>query len=299
MKIFVTLAMLFSAILLLGMSAKAETGLVTELKQKDATKTSVTLEWQAATGATEYEIWEYSLNGAIANLKGKTTATNTTINGLKPGEIYIFTIVPTDGSQRYPSMMATANNVKTVAEKPSDIVSVYRKKNQVQLSWDASKAYVDGYEIQLYNGKKKVGKKINITGMKNSATIKKVDARRFYRVRMRSYVNTTSGKRYSNYATHYTANHVQIVPRRADKNIRLTWTRVTGATGYTIYVRRGDKGKFQKLADVKKNTLSYTIKRIQGKKLKRGREYSIYVIARKKVKGVTYQSVGAYGLYKF
>jgi len=63
--------------------------------------------------------------------------------------------------------------------------------------------------------------------------------------------------------------------------LSVKWTKVKGADSYTVYVHTKAKGKYKKMATVKKNSVK--LKNFKGKKFKNNKYYYIYVVANKKV----------------
>ena len=66
--------------------------------------------------------------------------------------------------------------------------------------------------------------------------------------------------------------------KQTKKNIKLQWSKVKGAKQYTVYANQcGTKNKYKKLATVKGKTLN--VKKVAGKKLKKGTNYKFLIIA--------------------
>lgn len=96
-------------------------------------------------------------------------------------------------------------------------------------------------------------------------------------------VGSASAAETANAGNAAASNQVLLVKADAKSKtaVKLSWTKVTGATGYTVYAKL-QSGKFVKLQTLKKTSL--TVKKINGKKLTGGKYCSFYVIAQKGTK---------------
>lgn len=269
------------------------------VEQSDAKTNAISLQWPAVTGATGYRVYDY-VNGTSGQERGVATGNGITISGLSPETEYTFLIVPERANGSY----TAANTYGVIARATTlstgvtgiDLSSGSYKSKTVSMRWDG-KSNVDGYEIQLYNykGKKKVGKKIEASAYSSYAQLKGVKPNSFYQVKIRSYVMTSAGKKYSAWTTAYTNTQPQVKVRKSGSAISLSWKKVQGATNYTIYGRKGrsnDRDTFKKLGQTK--SVKYTVKKIKKQKIKKKGTYSFFVVADRKVKGKTYSSAVGY-----
>ena len=96
---------------------------VTSLKQTAADKTSVTVSFQAAEGATSYNVYykEYGTDDYIS--AGNTTDTTYTITGLKSGVNYVVKICSTNGIEE--SYGSTNYNIVTLPDKLTGLHQKY------------------------------------------------------------------------------------------------------------------------------------------------------------------------------
>ena len=68
------------------------------------------------------------------------------------------------------------------------------------------------------------------------------------------------------------------VTKVTKNSIKLSWKKISGADGYIIYANKcGKKNKYEKLTTVKKNSI--TIKKVAGKKLKKGTYYKFLIVS--------------------
>lgn len=283
---------------ILEVVTKPEAVNTSSLKQVNASTSSVTIQWGAVPGATQYRIYDYG-SGSVGAQRAAVTGTSVTISGLQPDTLYYFAVIPEKSSA---SFTATASGyylrTKTVADKVTDIEAQYATKKSVGLRF-TRKNNADGYQIQVYDnkGKKKVGKLLDTSS--SYVTLNKIQASSFYQVKIRSYINISSGKKYSEWVTYHTANQQEVKLKRSGTSMKLSWKKVTGATNYTIYGKKGkssgQRKDYKKLGTVK--STKYTATKIGKAKLKKGTTYRFFVVANKKVKGKTYQSVVAYNYW--
>lgn len=67
---------------------------------------------------------------------------------------------------------------------------------------------------------------------------------------------------------------------KSKTSIKLTWKKIPDATGYIIYGNKcGKSNKYKKITTLKKSKKSYTSKKVNGKKLKKGTYYKYIVVA--------------------
>lgn len=131
--------------------------------------------------------------------------------------------------------------------------------SSVKLSW-SKKSNITGYEIYTSNGRTRIAKT-----KKTSVTIKNLKAGRPYKYKVRTY--TVIGKKtyYGAFKTIAVSTKPQVpvitTTSAAKRTVKISWQRVSGATGYEIFAADSKKGIYKKLAIiVKGSTVSYTNK---------------------------------------
>lgn len=267
------------------------------LQQTNASTSSVTIQWGAVPGVTGYRIYDYS-SGSVGAQRSVVTGTSVTISGLQPDTVYYFAVKLEKSSASFTAVETGVYiKTRTLADKVTDIEAQRVTKKSVALRF-TRKNNADGYQIQVYDnkGKKKVGKLLDTTS--SYVTLNKIQASSFYQVKIRSYINISSGKKYSEWVTYHTANQQEVKLKRSGNSIKLSWKKVKGATNYTVYGKKGKSGQrkdYKKLGTVK--STNYTVSKIGKAKLKKGPTYRFFVVANKKVKGKTYESVVSYNYW--
>ncbi|MBQ7065489.1 MAG: fibronectin type III domain-containing protein [Lachnospiraceae bacterium] len=257
---------------------------ITSLTQTGATKNSVTVSWPASAGASGYYVY-VGTSAANVTVKGTTSATSYTVGGLSADTGYVVGIAPykTNGKgfNQYWSPKG-----KAVYSAPGKItgVSVYgnnEKTKQYAVKWSEKGAYnATGFEIMVVNKKgKKITSAIETQYVSTTFSHSKMRTQP-WKVKVRAYRTLDNGsKAYGEWSA-----TKQVVPNayiksisltsRYSTNVKIKWSKVSGAKSYTVYYRNKATGKFKKLATVKGT--SYTIK--NAKKYK---NYYIMVKANK------------------
>lgn len=194
----------------------------------------------------------------------------------------------------YKEIEKIMNVTPEISEKPvtiSDVTglktSAFTAKN-VKLSWNKI-PQAKGYIIYQYNNsKKKWDTKATLEQNAASYTVKGLTPGTNYRFAVKAYTRSKDGKQVlsKSYVSVYTAtapNAVNFKVTPGKKKAALKWSKVKGATGYTVYYKTGKQKSWKKLKSTK--TTRYT-----KTKLKSGKTYTFTVKAYKTYKGKTYTS---------
>lgn len=194
----------------------------------------------------------------------------------------------------YKEIEKIMNVTPEISEKPvtiSDVTglktSAFTAKN-VKLSWNKI-PQAKGYIIYQYNNsKKKWDTKATLEQNTDSYTVKGLTPGTNYRFAVKAYTRSKDGKQVlsKSYVSVYTAtapNAVNFKVTPGKKKAALKWSKVKGATGYTVYYKTGKQKSWKKLKSTK--TTRYT-----KTKLKSGKTYTFTVKAYKTYKGKTYTS---------
>ena len=101
---------------------------------------------------------------------------------------------------------------------------------------------------------------------------------------MRYYVSVGDNKLYSEWSgyRYFFLQNISGKINRNAKKITMKWGKVTGATGYTVYISTKANGKYKKVKSFGKNSKGATITKIGGKKLKSNQSYYIKLVAKVK-----------------
>lgn len=196
----------------------------------------------------------------------------------------------------YQSPEEIYKKIETIAaEAPAPTVSnvtglktaSYTAKN-VKLSWKKV-PQATGYIIYQYNAsKKKWAAKETLQKNTASYTVKNLTPGKDYRFAVKAYIKSQDGTKITSksYASIYTAtapNAVNFRVTPGKKKATIKWSKVKGATSYTVFYKTNTQKNWKKLKELK--GVSYV-----KSQLKSGTTYAFTVKANKTYKGKTYTS---------
>lgn len=271
--------------------------------QTSATTSSITINYPAVPGATQYTVLtkNYDTNGTSWVESEPTEELSKKVTGLKSSGEYDVKVLAQRKSQTgYVTQGGNYRHLKdgklakTLSTKITGLKvdCSYAYIEKMSFKW-SKKSNVDGYQIEMYNLKtKKTAKKTSNYYESNSY---EVNPKTFYKVRVRSYVTMGNNKRkYSAWSKEIYAQ-LQQLPKltQSGRKIKAKWSKVTGATGYTVYVAKGYNGSYKKCGTTTHNY--YTITKCGSQKLKRGNTYYVKVVAKKKVGKKVYKGTSREG----
>ena len=270
--------------------------MVENFKVSRVTVSAVTLSWQSVTGADGYEIYRSnSKTSGFKLLKAVSGQSKTTYSdsGLLSGTSYYYKIAAykkIDGKNRtgtstgYRSAKTQGYKLKTV----SGVSALKQTTSSITLKWKVSYD-ADGYVIyrstSATSGFKaiKTIKKAATTSFKDT----KLSAGKTYYYRVaatRTYKGATGYGAYASLTT-ATAPKAPATPKAynsAKKSAKVSWKKVSGASGYKLYMSTKKNSGFKAVYTGSK--LTY-----QKKSLKKGKTYYFKVRA--------YRTVGSKKIY--
>ncbi len=173
-------------------------------------------------------------------------------------------------------------------------LKVSQTTSTIKLSWSKVSG-ATGYRVYKYDGKNKKWVKVADT-KKVNYTVRKLKAGTSYKYAVKAYAKSGS-------TTYWSAAYVSLstATKPATPTLKVTagkkqavlsWNKISGATGYEIYMSAHKDGGYKKVTAIKKNaTVKYT-----KKNLKKGTIYYFKVRAYKTVDGKNIYS--AYSVVK-
>lgn len=240
-----------------------------------STYNAVKVTWSKVAGAAGYSVEQY--NGKSWVLVKNTTATSYTFSKLKTNTDYYFRVrAYYKSGSKYVFGNYAAVKVSTAPTYSTKVVVSKPTSTTLTVAWKAV-AGATGYRV-YYSTNGKSWKYVNTT--KTSATLTKLASNTKYYIMVQAFKKTAGIYAYGPYSAKVTAatNVAQVTGLKASKttknSVTLTWSKVSGANGYTVYRQNGSK--WVKVADVKTNT--YT-----NSGLARNTSYNYYVVAFKTV----------------
>lgn len=184
--------------------------------------------------------------------------TVTYTNNTEPG---MASVVIKGANSNYAGTKIVSFKISAVAVQGLKASNV--KYNSLKLKW-TKQGYADGY--QICNSSSKVLKTVT----KNSATITGLSAGKTYKYKVRSYIKNADGtKSYGafssvlNATTKLKTPTVKVVSK-AKGQARISWSKVSGASGYEIYYKKSASAKYKKLKTV--NNANIRVCTVRGMK---------------------------------
>lgn len=257
---------------------------------------SITISWSEYADADSYEISYYKQYEDDENYKvaGQTTNTTYTISGLESGCCYFIHVTASNGTgtiqEDFCSGVTKVDKIKGLKQD-----SWFHILSNATVSWE-KRWGEDGYQYKFLNSVGKVKKKGKTTSTYLNFSVKNNN---IYQFMIRPY-QTIDGKTY--YGTWKTiqvfeqpwVKSVTIKKNKKSVNqLKISWYKQKGATGYDIYVSKTNKsGKYKKVKSVGKNKTSITLSKFKKKKIKG--TYYVYVVSKVKTSegtsksGITY-----------
>lgn len=268
-----------------------ETMKASQIKQTGATVSTIDMKWEPVEGATYYSV-SYEMGGSEFRA-GVATGTSFTITGLDPDtcyEVYVHPSRESGTGYRSGGFCEYGSNKYTATAKVKNLkLSRWETGgNRIYLYWDNDFRNITGYEVYVtsLSGKKvkrfkcvQRGEDFSVSSLKNKGFI--------YRVRTYKDVDgTTIYGAWSAKKVVIAQPGVQL-KRKNSRTIQLTWSKVPGAAGYTVYRSTSPYSGYQKIKTTKATKLTNT-------GLSDTRYYYYYVVANKvKVGKKTYKTTAA------
>ncbi|MCM1364305.1 MAG: fibronectin type III domain-containing protein [Faecalibacterium sp.] len=249
------------------------------------TTSSVKLTWSSVKGATGYRIQRYdTANSKWVTLK-TVKATSYTNTGLSVNKTYKYRVAAyktVNGKDIYGSNSSSIS-AKTVPSKVTGL-KASATPSSVTLSWSKVDG-ITGYQVQRYDSKNKRWIKLANTS-KTSYTNSKLTINTTYKYRVVAYKNVNSKSYFGDYSSTVSAKTLpaKVTGLKASattNSITLSWSKVSGATNYTVYSYNKSNKSYKKI-----KTVTGTSLKITG--LKTATSYSYAVMATKVSGGKNY-----------
>ncbi len=257
------------------------------VKVNDFTATSFeeanpTLNWIVPTGVDGVVIRDADTTKVVG--KFTNAQTSMPVSNVIKGKEYNFEICTykvISGEEQY--SIPTKLTTFTIPNAVTGFKASSAGYNYVTLAWNKYST-VTGYKIYKYNPstkkyeycKRTTATSCKVTGLKTASN---------YSFRVVAYlkVNGTeyNGKN-SVVLTTGTSTKVPAISKLSTKKKKVTinWKKVSGTTGYEIYMRKGTKGSYKKIKTAGSKTVKYT-----KSKLKKGTKYYFKIRTYRTVKG--------------
>lgn len=272
---------------------------VTNVTTYDITETTATVTWKEVNNVDGYDVLLSKNYGSYQNITSKT-GNRVYLSNLTPDSYYRVKVVAYKwaNNEKVYGDESSYSSFTTKAEKVTvgDIseIDVYDiGTTTARVSWSKANN-ADGYEVLL---SKNSGRYENIKDTSNrTATLSNLDNDSTYRVKVVAYKWVNGRKQYGNESYSYrfntlvekvTVGNVRTiyVDNLTKNSAKISWTSVSGATGYHIYFAKGN-GSYQYKGST--TNRSYAFSNLQA-----NTSYKIKIEAYKKVNGKEYTSESA------
>lgn len=241
-------------------------GTVSSLKATP-TNTAVTLSWKKATNASGYRVYEY-VSGSWKALK-TTTATSFKAENLKTGTKHTYA-VKAYGKEKGKTVWAKKFVTIKAATRPALVktIKATQTENCVSLTWNKVSG-ATGYRVYKYNTSTKKWETALKATSKTTATVKNLTAGKKYYFAVKPYINTGDSIVWASTYTKILTCTKPSVPSKVTakattKTAALSWSKVTGATGYRVYRYNSSTKKWVALATT--TSRAYTVKGLTPEK---------------------------------
>ncbi|MEA4922541.1 MAG: S8 family serine peptidase [Eubacteriaceae bacterium] len=252
----------------------------------------ISLEWGTSPDADGYYI--YMSEGAddnykkIAEISGGTSTTYVYKEAVA-GQTYYFKALPYTEKDGNVARGDESNKVdiKMAFAAPTASASPYTY-NSTKITWN-SVSGAAGYRVYRYNSStKKYELRASTGSTAYTDTGLATGTKYYYKVQAYNSVATSGESAVVSARPRLSATKLKLAAGK--KKMTLKWKKVSGASGYKIYRAAKKKGKYKKVATIKKGkTVKWT-----NKKLKKKKKYYYKIKAYRKVSGKLVYSTYSY-----
>ena len=289
--------------LIFGSAFGVEAAKGINLTLSSVTENSVTVKWNAVTGASSYILAyaEDSDNSAVKSVTLNSKVTSYKI-ALQKDTFYYVAVGARDAAGKtiaYSDSIpaAAAPGKVTGAEvvswnKSGTGASFTINNNPAKNTWG-------GLEYRFLSSKGKIVK--SGTVMAFPFTVSSLTSKQIYKLSVREYVSLNGKKFYGPWYTKWIVPEPKLKKAKLASNtrIKVSWRKVKGATKYIVYGSTNPSKGFKKIKTVSKKKSSYIVSKVNKKRLKMYQNYYFKVVACKgKIKSKSTSYEGGYIYYK-
>ncbi len=231
-------------------------GATNNLKVTKSDKSSISLKWDKATGATGYALYQHNPSTKKYDRIAVTASTEYTVNNLNAGTSYIFAVrayAKNGSAVAYgkASDFLTAKAAVSLSKVSNLRLDAFNEK-AYRIKWDTVNG-ADGYQVGIYDETARKWKSLGKT-TKNYAVINAKNRTDSYKYVVRAYVKTANGYTFGPLSDTVWAFAKPGTPtglqgaENSSGGISLKWNKVGGVSGYEIYTYDVINGKWVYLA---------------------------------------------------
>ena len=213
---------------------------------------SLTLKWNAVTGATGYEIYRAGTDGKYSKI---TTVTSTSYvdTNVKNNTQYSYKIKAYNAAGT--SAFSTAASIKRTQISVSNL-KADANGSKVQLSWTGGVTGAEGYVIYRRTEGSESYTEIGRTAGNTYSDTISAGIKYYYTVAV--YSGSRTEDKCPEVGVMYLAEPAVTGASNITSGVQVKWSKVTGATGYIVYHKGAGKG-WARIADIKDgSTVNYT-----------------------------------------
>lgn len=260
--------------------------------------------WDVVEGATGYQIamfnektqsWDKWVKGGPTSNKINTN--QTTVYSLNPEELTVNTQYEfkvrsfykgEDGVTVY-SDMTDIVKVTTAPDVVTGVMVTDYSYDHIEIKWDVTKD-ANGYQVYRRASDEADYKKIAtvVDGTKYLDDMLTPNTTYYYYVKAFSLNEDFLGTKSDNLKCSTAPTATVVTLKSGDKKARITWKKITGSTGYQVYLRKTGEDNYTMVADVKQGTYNYTRAGMVNNV-----SYDVVVRAYRTVDGISYYSVNS------
>ena len=261
------------------------------VKATAESSTSINVSWNAVADATGYQVWRSTSANGTFNSIGTYTTTSKLSTGLTANTTYYYKVRAyrdVNGKKLYGDYSAVVR-AETLLAKPAGVKAASTSGTSVTVSWNAV-AGAAGYQVWRSTSSTGTFNAVgSVTTTSRACTALTTGTTYYFKVR--AYKEVNGKKIYGDYSAVVNAvpklvapSNVKAVPDTAT-GIKISWSAVSGATGYQVWRATSATGTFTAIGSVT------TTNRVSTG-LKAGTTYYYKVRAYKEVNGT--KVFGAY-----
>ncbi len=138
-----------------------------------------------------------------------------------------------------------------------------QETDSIKIKWSKASEKVTAYKVYSYNYKKEKWEYLGKTS-DTSYKVKKLKAGTTYKFRVRAYKNIDGTQYFGSYTSSLKTTTKTATPKISklstkSKKVTVNWKKVSGASGYEVYMSTSKNGKYSKVKTIKNGkTVKYT-----------------------------------------
>lgn len=273
--------------------------------QKGQTQNSITVSWEKPTyyNVTGYKLYlskDYSDVSKRTPISLNAGATSYTFQRLSAGTQY-YVQIEYEYTTSYGGPYTSTLRSGYVTTLPGKVTGVkqdrwWRYALSVDATW-TKQSGVSGYQYIIRDSRNKIKKNEKSTyGTRADCKIKN---NMLYTLTVRAYTDINGKKYYgawSDKAYLFTQPEISKLSIKG-KKLTVKWKKISGVTGYDVYVSTKKNKGYKKVKAVNAKKSSVTVTKVKKAKINKKKTYYVYVVAKKKVgkriygSGVNYISI--------